>query len=86
MYRGEGMCLLAMNWKEGTPPDDFVGFAIEYQEPGDTKFYPIPNRIAFADAGGKLNPNMLSSRLPPFQKFRWVHFPSGRASLAYSCS
>jgi phosphatidylserine/phosphatidylglycerophosphate/cardiolipin synthase-like enzyme len=75
MYRGEGMCLLAMNWKKGTPPDDFVGFAIEYQEPGDTKFYPIPNRIAFPDAGGELNPNMLSSRLSPFQKFRWVHFP-----------
>ena len=27
-YRGEGMALLAMNWKKGTPPDDFVGFAI----------------------------------------------------------
>jgi hypothetical protein len=75
VYRGEGMCLLAMNWKDGTPPDDFVGFAIEYQEPGDAKFYPIPNRVAFADAGGELNPNMLSSRLSPIQKFRWVHFP-----------
>jgi PLD-like domain len=81
LYRGEGMCLLAMNWKEGTPPDDFVGFGIDYQEPGDTKFYPIPNRIAFADAGGKLNPNVLSSRLSPFQKFRWVHFPQ-RAGIA----
>jgi hypothetical protein len=34
IHRGEGMCLLAMNWKNGTPPQDFVGFAIEYREPG----------------------------------------------------
>ncbi|HMG68438.1 MAG TPA: hypothetical protein VK588_12160, partial [Chitinophagaceae bacterium] len=34
VYRGEGMALLAMNWKdEKGPPRDFVGFAIEYQEP-----------------------------------------------------
>ena len=75
MYRGEGMCLLAMNWKQGPPPNNFVGFAIEYQEPGGTQFYVIPNRIAFPDAAGNLNPNTLSSRLSPFQKFRWVHFP-----------
>src|SRR5712691_2401688 len=35
--RGEGMALLAMNWKDEMPPDDFVGFGIEYQEPGGTK-------------------------------------------------
>jgi hypothetical protein len=33
VHRGDGMALLAMNWKQGTPPDDFVGFAIEYREP-----------------------------------------------------
>lgn len=27
-YRGEGMLLLAMNWKEGQPPKDFVGFSL----------------------------------------------------------
>jgi hypothetical protein len=27
------MCLLAINWKQGTPPNNFVGFAIEYMEP-----------------------------------------------------
>lgn len=26
--RGDGMTLIAMNWKDGEPPDDFVGFAI----------------------------------------------------------
>ena len=24
-HRGEGMALLAMNWRDGEPPDDFVG-------------------------------------------------------------
>jgi PLD-like domain len=75
IYRGEGMCLLGMNWKQGTPTNDFVGFAIEYQEPSGTQFYPIRNRIAFPDASGNINPNTLSSRLSPFQKFRWIHFP-----------
>jgi len=29
LRRGEGMALLSMNWEDGTPSDDFVGFAIE---------------------------------------------------------
>jgi hypothetical protein len=75
IYRGEGMCLLAMNWKQGTPAANFVGFAIEYQEPGGTQFYPLPNRIAFPGTNSAVNPGVLSSKLSPFQKFRWVHFP-----------
>lgn len=75
LYRGDGMLLVAMNWKNGEPPQDLVGFAIEYKEPGGTKFFAVKNRLSFADAGGKLNPNRLSSRLSPIQKFRWVHFP-----------
>jgi hypothetical protein len=110
IYRGEGMCLLAMNWKTGTPPLNFVGFAIEYQEPGGTQFFPLTNRLTFpgtstaatpattaakptsakptASAGtttpgaaatpsapATANPGIASSRLSPFQKFRWVHFP-----------
>lgn len=80
IYRGEGMCLLAMNWKRRKPTNDFVGFAIEYQEPGGEKFYPIQNRIAFPDKTGKQNPNTYSSRLSPFQKFRWAHFPHNAAT------
>jgi hypothetical protein len=38
VHRGDGMALLAMNWKKGKPPLDFVGFAIEYKEPAGTKF------------------------------------------------
>jgi phosphatidylserine/phosphatidylglycerophosphate/cardiolipin synthase-like enzyme len=75
LHRGDGMCLLAMNWRNGKPPDDFVGFAIEYKEPGGHKFFPLKNRIAFPGAAGEVNPNRLSTLLSPIQKFRWVHFP-----------
>jgi phosphatidylserine/phosphatidylglycerophosphate/cardiolipin synthase-like enzyme len=75
VHRGDGMALLAMNWKKGTPPNDFVGFAIEYQEPGGQKFFPLKNRLSFPGLGGKVNPNQLSTRFSPIQKFRWVHFP-----------
>ena len=75
IHRGEGMALLAMNWKDGKPPADFVGFAIEYKEPEGDKFFALKNRLTFAGAGGEVNPNALSTRLSPIQKFRWVHFP-----------
>jgi phosphatidylserine/phosphatidylglycerophosphate/cardiolipin synthase-like enzyme len=75
LHRGDGMCLLAMNWKNGTPPKDFVGFAIEYKEPGGEKFFALKNRICFPGKLGEVNPNALSTRLSPIQKFRWVHFP-----------
>ncbi|MGE5688930.1 MAG: phospholipase D-like domain-containing protein [Pseudomonadota bacterium] len=75
LHRGDGMVLVAMNWRTGTPPDDFVGFAIEYREPGGDKFFALKNRLGFADAAGNVDPNRLSTRLSPIQKFRWVHFP-----------
>lgn len=75
VHRGDGMCLLAMNWKKGKPPKDFVGFAIEYREPGGERFFALKNRLAFPGADGDVNPNRLSTRLSPIQKFRWVHFP-----------
>src|SRR5438093_6166242 len=75
LHRGDGMTLVAMNWKTGTPPKDFVGFAIEYKEPGGDKFFSLKNRLAFSGAAGEVNPNRLSTRLSPIQKFRWVHFP-----------
>src|SRR5437870_5566815 len=75
LHRGEGMTLLAMNWKAGTPSKDFVGFAIEYREPGGDRFYPLNNRLGFADSTGAVNAQQLSTRLSPIQKFRWVHFP-----------
>jgi len=75
LHRGDGMALLAMNWKKGKPPDNFVGFAIEYKEPGGHQFFPLKNRLSFPEADGAVNPNKLSTRLSPIQKFRWSHFP-----------
>lgn len=75
LHRGDGMTLVAMNWKKGKPPQDFVGFAIEYKEPNGDKFFALKNRLGFRDASGKVNPNTMSTRLSPIQKFRWVHFP-----------
>jgi hypothetical protein len=75
LNRGDGMCLVAMNWKVGKPPKDFVGFGIEYKESGGDKFFASKNRLSFPGAVGEVNPNRLSTRLSPIQKFRWVHFP-----------
>jgi phosphatidylserine/phosphatidylglycerophosphate/cardiolipin synthase-like enzyme len=75
LHRGEGMTLLAMNWKNGQPPQDFVGFAIEYQEPGGSQYYALNNRLGFLDAAGNVDPTTLSTLQSPIQKFRWVHFP-----------
>src|SRR5438105_6578082 len=75
LHRGDGMTLVAMTWKTGIPPKDFVGFAIEYKEPGGDKFFSLKNRLAFSGANEEVNPNKLSTRLSPIQKFRWVHFP-----------
>src|SRR5262245_55178753 len=74
IHRGDGMALLAMNWRNGTPPQDFVGFAIEYKEPNGDKFFALKNRLTFP--GTDLSdPNSKSTRRSPIQKFRWVHFP-----------
>ena len=69
VHRGEGMVLLAMDWKGGTPAPDFAGFAIEYRLPGGTAFKAVGNRKTFP---GETDHRSTSS---PFQKFRWVHFP-----------
>jgi hypothetical protein len=75
LHRGDGMTLLAMDWKVGKPPQDFVGFAIEYKEPNGDRFYALKNRLGFRGVSGGVNPNKLSTILSPIQKFRWVHFP-----------
>ena len=79
IHRGDGMALLAMNWRNGEPPDDFVGFAIEYREPGGTRYFPLTNRLTFdGDRSGNRTAAPAPSRSTlraPIQKFRWVHFP-----------
>ena len=75
LHRGDGMTLLAMNWKVAKPPRDFVGFALEYKEPDGDRFWGIKNRINFPNPDGSVNKERTSSLLSPIQKFRWVHFP-----------
>lgn len=75
VHRGDGMALVAMDWKEGKPWRSFVGFAIEYMEPGGDHYYPLKNRLAFPGADGSVDPNRYSTMRSPIQKFRWVHFP-----------
>jgi len=73
--RGEGMAMLTMDWKEGEPSDDFVGFAVESKSPDSKDFSALSNRISFPDADGSEDGSSKSSRESPIQKFRWVHFP-----------
>lgn len=75
LHRGDGMCLVAMNWKTGKPPNNFVGFAIESKPPNGDTFFPLTNRLTFAAAGNDASPLRLSTLVSPIQKFRWVHFP-----------
>jgi hypothetical protein len=75
IHRGDGMLLLAMNWRDGKPPRDFVGFSIEYREPKSEKFWPVFNRIGFPGQRNKPSDPMIPSTEAPIQKFRWVHFP-----------
>jgi PLD-like domain len=81
LHRGDGMTLLGMNWKNGRPPKDFVGFAIEYRPPDANRFFALNNRITFPVKGGSVNANAMSTLQSPIQKFRWVHFPRN-ANLA----
>ena len=75
LHRGEGMLLLGMNWRDGVPPRDFVGFGIQYREPRGARFYDLKNRLGFLDKDGKVDKTQLSTMRSPIQKFRWVHFP-----------
>ena len=76
VHRGEGMALLAMNWRNGKPPQDFVGFAVESKEPGaGKKFFPVNNRLSFSGPPSATTKDRTSSLLAPIQLFRWVHFP-----------
>jgi hypothetical protein len=75
VHRGDGMALLAMDWRNGQPPQDFVGFSIEYRPPGSATFFPLTNRLSFPTPPANAIGSPLSSLFAPIQKFRWVHFP-----------
>jgi hypothetical protein len=76
VHRGEGMALLAMNWREDKPPQNFVGFAIQFREPGTQEFWTVNNRIGFPGQRTKASDPYIPSTTAPFQYFRWVHFPN----------
>jgi hypothetical protein len=67
LHRGDGMALIAMNWKKGTPPREFAGFAIEYKEPGGDRFFSLNNRLTFAGRDGAVDPTQLSTMRSPIQ-------------------
>lgn len=75
VHRGDGMALLAMNWRHGRPPRDFVGFAIEFREPDSEVFWAVRNRIGFPGQRKKFTDPTIPSTMAPIQKFHWVHFP-----------
>jgi hypothetical protein len=76
VHRGDGMALLAMNWLAGKPPRNFVGFSIEFREPGQPNFMAVRNRIGFPGQRKKFTDPPVPSTQAPLQKFRWVHFPN----------
>jgi hypothetical protein len=75
VHRGDGMVLFGMDWRNGMPPPDFVGFSMEYMPRGHTTFLEIANRLGFATLPANVGSKPRSSLFAPIQKFRWVHFP-----------
>lgn len=65
VHRGDGMALIAMNWRKGKPPRDFVGFAIEYKEPEGERFFALKNRITFPEASTQRSPSRLTPSAIP---------------------
>lgn len=73
LWRGEKMCLLGFDVEN--PEPDFVGFAVEYQEPGSTKWLRLSNRINFSYDNLTNGYRNYPTTEAPIQKFRWIHFP-----------
>jgi len=86
LWRGERTALIGMDVDQVEP--DLVGFAIEVKGPDDKDYAPLRNRLNFAypktvkaSVDGYKN---FPSTEAPFQKFRWVHFPSDGKEGTYS--
>ncbi len=85
LHRGDGMTLIAMDWKKDKPPKNFVGFSIASKEPAGKTFYDLKNRLTFPDKRAHtetaltpdalIEPKIYPTKTAPIQKFRWVHFP-----------
>ena len=75
VHRGDGMALARHELAERPASRNFVGFAIEFREPGGNKFWAVRNRIGFPGQRKKFTDPTIESTKAPIQKFRWVHFP-----------
>lgn len=73
IWRGEKMCLLGFD--VDIPEPDFVGFSVEYKEPGSTKWLKLNNRINFSYSNSTDGYRNYPTTIAPLQKFRWIHFP-----------
>lgn len=73
LWRGESACLLGFDVDQ--PEDDFVGFAIEFREPGSTDFQNLRNRLSFSAPDAVDGFRNFPTLEAPIQTFRWVHFP-----------
>lgn len=77
LRRGERQCLIGFNLDAAQLSNEFVGFALEYKEPGDQRWKRVYNRLQFSYDGLSDAQKMQGapSTVAPFQKYRWVHFP-----------
>lgn len=86
LWRGERMTMVGFDVEE--PEPDLVGFSIEVKAPGESEYQPLMNRIAFEYPEGAeaavTGDRKYDSRLAPFQKFRWIHFPWEPVDGTYS--
>ncbi|MGA0564716.1 phospholipase D-like domain-containing protein [Ancylobacter sp. VNQ12] len=77
LHRGERKCLIGLDLDRSNATDDFVGFALEFREPGNGSWKRVWNRLRFSYDG--LTEDEIRAGAPstvaPIQKFRWVHFP-----------
>jgi hypothetical protein len=76
LYRGEGAALLAFDLDPAQATNDFVGFSVEVQYPGSTRWGALKNRLHFEYPPNVERPRSFRSTEAPFQKFRWIHVPS----------
>ena len=74
LHRGDGMCLVAMNWKRKAAKG-LRRLRDRIQGAGRRRLLPAEEPRRVPDQDGEVNPLQLSTRLSPIQKFRWVHFP-----------
>jgi len=76
-YRGDAMTLLAFDLIREIDRENFVGYTIEFRNEEIPVFLPLRNRITFEPIPESLpeseKTKLKSSRVAPFQKFRWIH-------------